>query len=132
MTRRRFILFLCRYIAGFALLHKAGTLPALLNVFQPDTNNSAIDLSPLFSSSRNAKVIGKRYLSLYPGAHDRSRIIADLGFPPVDPANFNRDTLRSWLNESQQNDFNVGNTVIVDNWILSYTEANLCALIALS
>jgi len=36
----------------------------------------------------------------------------------------------SHLEESIKNDFETGNTVIVDGWILSRTEARQCALLS--
>jgi len=132
MTRRRFITYSLGYIAGFALLRKVEPFPATLHTHRFDSYDLGFNLSRLFSDPRNAKVIGNRYLSQYPVKRDRELIIADLGLPPHHSEIFNGNSLKRWLRESQQRDFTLGNTVMVDNWILSLTEATLCALIALS
>ena len=131
MTRRRFIIFSLGYVAGFALLRKVESPPGSLHARRSDSNDLDVDLSRLFSDPRNAKVIGNRYLSQYPEKRDRELIIADLGLPSHQLEIFSENSLKRWFRESQQRDFTVGKTVIVENWILSHTEATLCALIAL-
>jgi len=66
------------------------------------------------------------------GPHAYDVLIAELGLPPLEADKYDRNSLRRWVDESQRRDFALGHTVIVNKWILSRTEANLCALIALS
>jgi len=132
MNRRKFIIASLGCLTGFAFLRKAVSSPVLPYIYRPESDDIGSMIAGLFPDPENAKVIGARYLAQYPERSDRNRIIADLGLPSLKSATQSRDSLKSWINESQRRDFAVGNTVIVNNWILSRTEVNLCALIALT
>ena len=99
---------------------------------RPATVDVGLDLPALFPSLESARCIGSCYLTQYPEKTNRSLIMTELGLPVPESAVRNRDSLRKWVRESQQHDFATGNTVVVNHWILSRTEANLCALVALS
>jgi len=60
--------------------------------------------------------IGTQYRTDFPGENSASSLVNLLDASP------------SVLNERITNDFKTGNTVLVDGWILSVTEARQCAL----
>lgn len=86
----------------------------------------------LFTIPENAKLIGISYLQFNPDRADKELLLKDLGEEITALALGNDPGLRSHISDQQHHDFLHGNTVIVNNWILSRTEASLCALAALS
>jgi len=132
MNRRKFIIASLGCLTGFAFLRKAVSSPVLPNIYRSDPDDVGYVLSRLFSDPENARAIGARYLAQYPERSDRDSIVADLGLPSPESGKYKKDALKNWIAESQRRDFAAGKTVMVNNWILSRTEANLCALIALT
>lgn len=87
----------------------------------------------MLSDPKGAKVLGMRYLAMYPEEADVNKLLAVFGRSPEDIKSFcDQPTLRKSLGSSQEKDFREGNTVIVDGWVLARTEARVCALAALS
>ncbi len=85
-------------------------------------------LVSLFSDLEAPRVVGGRYLALYPTEADRAALRASL----IDSAwMLDQNSLRAWLVHRCTQDFRDGNTVIVDGWVLARTEARACALVAL-
>jgi hypothetical protein len=83
----------------------------------------------------SADVVGRAYLAERPAEAD-SLILFDLicGAEPEarpDLARTDRQALGQWLGRRQREDFDRGRIVKVNGWILSETEARLCALAAL-
>lgn len=89
-------------------------------------------LSRLFTTPENARAIGVQYLKHYPNHTDRNLLLSSLGPEIATHATEDSPTFLKHLDERRRQDFNNGETVIVNNWILSRTEAGLCALLALS
>lgn len=99
-------------------------------VFQP----LATRLSALFTNQRSARAIGERYLALVPEEADATVLTARIaGSTPQYLRLAGADTraLRQLLAMQQRRDFAEGRTALVDGWVLSCTEARLCALAAL-
>lgn len=90
------------------------------------------DLSALFTDPASARAIGRRYLAQFPERPSRSRLLADLDLADQRAGPASRAEWIEWLGQAQQRDFSQGHTVIVNRWVLSRTEAALCALSALS
>ena len=95
-----------------------------------DSRTLARALAGLFSTPASARAIGICYLREYPERSDRRLLLADLGL--AGPGAHDVPSLRRHLHDVQQQDFIAGNTVMVNRWILSRTEASVCALVALS
>jgi hypothetical protein len=72
-------------------------------------------------------VIGCAYLAEHPEERDRKRLLRELD---LDVAGAETSRLREMLVQRQLRDFAFGRVVRVDGWILSETEARLCALAA--
>jgi hypothetical protein len=83
---------------------------------------------------RAARVIGDAYLSLYPEERNRDFLTHALIAPndshatPLATAGHARALLR----KMRKSDFEGGDTVMLDGWILGRSECRLCALAALT
>jgi len=89
-------------------------------------------LAGLFSVPGDARDVGMCYLQEYPQRSDRRLLLADLGLDVAGSGIHDVPTLHRHLCNLQQRDFSAGDTVMVNRWILSRTEASVCALVALS
>lgn len=99
-------------------------------IFQPFASR----LTRVFSNTRSAGIVGQRYLASNPLEADTAvlaaRIAGDMRhYLRLSSAATPR--LRALLAERQKRDFAEGRTVTIDGWILSVTEARLCAIVAL-
>jgi hypothetical protein len=83
----------------------------------------------------SAAWLGRFYLEVNPREADAALLVTLIGAargPALPPASPSADeALRADLEERIRNDFIYGNTVAVDGWLLSLTEARLCALVSL-
>lgn len=82
----------------------------------------------------SAARIGRRYLATLPSTPDRSRL---LEMSPalgriLQATSRSRALAADLLRTTIADDFRRADTVVVDGWVLSATEARLCAVIALS
>lgn len=87
-------------------------------------------LAALIPHADSAARIGGRYLALTPAEADRGLLVASILGREEHEA-VGDAVLRRVISDSRQRDFIDGNTVSVDGWVLSRTEARLCALVAL-
>lgn len=80
-------------------------------------------MSDLLQDQEAARAIGVRYREGFPEARDRIALIADI------EASLGRGPVNSRkLEQRIRQDFADENTIILDGWVLSRTEARLCAL----
>ncbi len=100
--------------------------------YQADSRTLARTLAGLFSAPACARAIGLCYLRAYPERSDRRLLLTDLGLDAAGLSAHDLPSLRRHLRDAQQRDFIAGDTVTVNRWILSRTEASVCALVALS
>ena len=84
----------------------------------------------------SAAAVGRAYLADHPDEADRDRLAAQLGAglrcQDCDPARSDTARLRAGLARQLRADFGQSRVVRVDGWVLSLTEARLCALAALT
>ncbi|MEE9494522.1 MAG: hypothetical protein V3W04_14230 [Gammaproteobacteria bacterium] len=136
MNRRQFTQSIFYSLAAYAVSAKASLFPDQTSPIKSSqaeaTSTLARNLSRLFSSPKNASAIGQRYIELYPEKMSSTQLANDLGDEIIKLALSGDNMLKQRIARQQQNDFSEGNTVIVNNWILSRTEASVCALIACS
>lgn len=132
MNRRKFLLSLLGFLSGFAVIRKTGLCSDAYNTHILEDAAITRALSNLFTIPENARVIGIRYLKHYPERANLELLLGVLGPDVAALATADDHTLLNHLNALQRQDFIDGETVIVNNWILSRTEASLCALVALS
>lgn len=92
-------------------------------------------LAELLPHAAGAARLGRRYLALAPAEADRRRLLDALSKDHAGLAVASRTgadgEIRGVVGGCRQRDFVAGNTVTIDGWILSRTEARLCALVAL-
>ena len=91
----------------------------------------------LIHSKQAATRVGSEYLRQRASEADRRKLTALLirGMPRPNTfplTGFNTESLKSWLNTQQREDFYRGCIVDLQGWRLSVTEARLYALVALS
>jgi hypothetical protein len=117
--RRRF----CRTALGIMTLGIAASAPALL----PHSRDSLHDIAALFRHPESARRIGERLL-----ARDAAPLDQAASLRVKLTAADGRAARRSALRQQAAQDYARGNVVLVDGWVLSRTEAQLCALVALT
>ena len=81
----------------------------------------------LFRYPDSARAVGAAYLRLHLEEADAERLTALLG---ADLGDDEGAALASRLAARQRADFGAGRTVVVEGWVLSLTEARICALLA--
>ncbi len=125
MPRRRFLFTLA---AAFAPLALAGI--GWLGL--PGANRATI--AGILSDLVGAREIGMRYLAFAPYDADRSTLALHLfgGLKALPDSSDDYALLRRQIASKREQDFALGDTVILDGWILARTEARLCAFAALS
>jgi hypothetical protein len=99
------------------------------------TETAAGKLVSVLRHRSSAKLIGLNYIKSVPEEADVTRLLTlithstdpGVGFPIRASA----AAQGNWLQKKLQDDFAHGRTVIVNGWLLSITEARICALAAL-
>jgi hypothetical protein len=122
LTRRGFLAGLVAGVVGAALglrLYWSGAR----------TPAGAERLASTLPHTDSAVRLGRRYLEGAPGESDAARLVALIGTMPSDGES--DAALRERLQARIRQDFIDGATVAVDGWLLSLTEARLCALVSL-
>jgi hypothetical protein len=132
MKRRQFVIALG---AGIALwtARSHGAWARLRRGPHPD---AAERLLSAVARPKNAAVVGRRYLAGHPQEADRRWLAGELGADlrrqGCDPRRTDAAGLRAGLARQVRADFACSRVVRVDGWVLSVTEARLCALAALT
>jgi hypothetical protein len=89
----------------------------------------------LFKNQESAKIIGRAYLKIVPEENNKKELLSRLAitfdkipglYTEADPRN-----LRKRLRACRQEDFKEGRVITVNKYILSVTEARICALVLL-
>jgi hypothetical protein len=91
-------------------------------------------LSALFEQPLSARSIGTAYLQTAPHEAESERLLALLcpgADAQCDLMQASTEELRSHFRRQRREDFARGQTVLVRGWVLSETEARLCALTCL-
>jgi hypothetical protein len=132
-SRRRFLLGACAAAVPVAL---APLKPWRAIVEVTGSRTPAARLAGLLAHRDSARSLGRAALAVLPGATAPSALAAAVlaglpgGAPKLDAAS--DDDLRAAVAVRVREDFEAGDTVQVDGWILSCTEARLCALAAIA
>ena len=82
-------------------------------------------LEQMFSDPEAPRSVGRSYLEIYPQEADKRQLMWSI-LGAKSPQDL--DTFRRVLHSRRNQDFHRENFVIVDGWMLSRTEARLCAL----
>ena len=95
----------------------------------------SLRLTGLFKHGESAKVIGREYLRHYAQEADEQILLGLIssGFTdgPEMLSAADDEEISRWLRRQIGQDFEAGHVVKLEGWILSATEARLCALVAL-
>lgn len=88
-----------------------------------------------FVNKKSAIIVGQEYLRCFPEEANRTLLVKLLG-APLDKKRSrtltaDRDGARRLLQERIRNDFECSQTLRIQGWVLSRTEARLCGLAAL-
>jgi hypothetical protein len=128
-SRRRFLLGACAAAVPVAL---APLKPWRAIVEVTGARTPAARLAGLLAHRDSARALGRAALAALPGATAPSALAAAVlaGLPggPRTLDGASDDDLRALVAARVREDFEAGDTVQVDGWILSCTEARLCAL----
>lgn len=124
-TRRSFVVLA---VAGAAL-----SLGGSIGVLRPPEDVLDRKLASLYRHADAAKAIGQHVNKTVPTERDvlRARLLTDLGLEPQSIMSLDLEVLRRRLAAKISNDFAREKTVAVEGWVLSETEARLCALAAM-
>ncbi len=121
-TRRQFLASVIALGAG------GGLVLVLQPVGCGRGSATTIDLSDVFGDTTTAAELGRAYLARYPAETDRqaleAHVLGPTGGEPPDP--------RTRLRERIRQDFTHGRLFRHRGWLLSRTEARLCALASLT
>ena len=133
MGRRRFFTITLGFgILAFIQPHGAWT-PLIERTRQVPRSSR---LTKLLRQKESARIIGLEYLRIVQHEADPEMLVdlISLGFSDGYKALHNADTakLRELLRLRMQQDFEEGHIVKLQGWIVSVTEARLCALVALT
>ena len=131
--RREFLhsALLCAPLARFALFAGSGAAAAPACVRSEDL---VAVLSDFYRDPESAKQVGRVYLATRPGATQVSQLVSELATGDsgaLHAVASDRNRLRKHLQRQHREDFRLDRIVLVGGWILSLTEARLCALATL-
>ena len=125
MKRRDFIQLSAFTAAaiGFPLLHSCN---------QSAENEMAepLFLSRLFDE-KGISDAGKAYIKKTPLENDKNKLIQLLSDDSEILKSSDQKAIYQYLDEKVKQDFETGNTILVNGWVLSITEARQCALYSL-
>ena len=117
LSRREILSLLGLGVPGLAVLQACGP------------GSDTVDrLQGFFPDRASAAEVGRAYLQRHPAESDVDTLVSSIvGDPPVSADDLVTDVLAR-----HREDFARGRTVTVRGWVLSGTEARLCALAALA
>jgi hypothetical protein len=125
------------FLAGSGAIVAALAAPALASLFGCDRRPTlAQALVGFYSDPASAARIGRAVLAAVPAEATAEAVVAALAgdrraeleaLAASDPG-----ALRALLQKQHRSDFEDGRTVSIDGWVLSRTEARLCAVAALA
>lgn len=100
-----------------------------------DVSCLAQRLLKVFRHRESAAVVGRRYLKITPSVADVYLLTTEIAqgtqLGIVEPGTLRSTELMPLLQEKIHRDFRNQKIVVVDGWLLSVTEAQLCALASL-
>jgi hypothetical protein len=123
MNRKTFLV-----LSGMGLLAVSGTLYLGIRGYKNRRNVlSRPESLALFCEDDALVSMGKQYLELYPQEQDISLLIS-----LINSSQYSQEqSLRRELQDNTRRDFEFNQTMILDGWVISRTEARQCALFTL-
>ena len=108
----------------------AGVLLVLRSV-EKGKDNVVLQLDQVLTVKRSARWVGLAYLEEVPSERDVQNL-SELVFSEIKWETLLRSDIREVIRRQVRRDFRNDNLVRIRGWLLSRTEARLCALSALS
>jgi hypothetical protein len=124
LTRRRLLVGAAALLAAVA----AGPSALVPLIERLAAADAAALLRTLIKHREGAIQLGRSYLSAHPSEANRATLVRQLA-GPIAPASAERAA--HGVGARIREDYAMGHTVVVEGWVLSRTEARLCALVAL-
>jgi hypothetical protein len=95
---------------------------------------AAARLAATLSDQASARRLGAVYLRITPREANLRTLVSKVGghLPVRAVHKASRDELRRHISQAIYSDFTVGRTVKLDGWVMSRTEARVCAIAALA
>ncbi len=125
---RRFVLLCLGCASGLSLMPRRAAARAPGDCL----DELVAGLRALVHDSAAARRLGRLYLRQVPAEDDPHILarltVASMGATDADAKALDRASLRRRLDARVRRDFASGTTVQLDGWVLSRTEARLCAL----
>lgn len=133
INRRQLLRMLAGYVSAVGLASRSDAADRYQSqALMPDARE---DLIEIFPRRESAVLIGREYLRLAPQEAHAKRLLDLIGSPgppwAMPSSGRIQPAMAQWLYEKQRGDFTQGRTVLIQGWMLSRTEARLCALISL-
>jgi hypothetical protein len=129
VTRRSIVVALVQ-AGGLALT--LGRRPAVAATVSPAADPAVAKLRSLVTDPAGARCIGQMYLRQAPAEQDpthlASLLLSSLQLSSHDALRLRRRALARLFSVGVRADFAAGRTVVLDGWMLSRTEARVCAL----
>lgn len=116
-------------LATAVLMLSSSQLPAAAALRRAERSLLPIQLTTLLSNRQSAAALGRAYLAAYPHEQQVAALLNQIATSAAA-----RDTawpgqsLRDLLGQMLTDDFAADRVVILQGWVLSVTEARLCAL----
>jgi hypothetical protein len=132
MTRRRLLQLLVDFLGAVGVAPLAEGAEKLSA--HRAKNLVASKLTEILPHRDSAAAVGREYLKIAPLEADVSRLIDLIVSPEKSIGAQSRtdaEALAESLRAKQRDDFEQGRTVLIQGWMLSQTEARLCALVSL-
>lgn len=126
---RRVLLRLLAGIVGTGLANPSNSMAMLIS--SERTKGLAEQLSELIVNKESARIIGIEYLRKHPGESDPAFLVKEICAGSKDGNALGAVDIgkrRTFLQFQRQQDFECGRIVRIHGWMLSVTEARLCAL----
>lgn len=114
MRRRRFLAWGTTLLLGYGFGLRSA------NAFEPRVPT---DLTDLDIDPAAAAAVGRHYLRTVPAENDRGLLLERLGG--------SASLTKARIADLVEADFGDGRTVLIDGWVMSRSEARVCALYAL-
>ena len=131
-SRRHFLMLFAATSTLAPVLPGGRSLAAAL---ETGPHRDAARVTRLFAHPESARIVGESYLATLPVRPDLDELLHEI-FPDVEGRALaqagSTGELSSWLDARRRSDFEQGRVVDVAGWLLSGTEARLCALAALT
>jgi hypothetical protein len=131
-SRRQFVILL---LSASSLAPVWSGSASLAAAIEPASRHAAKLVTRFFGHPESARIVGAAYLGTRPDQVDVGGLLSDLFPSAACGARGGPESTRDFcieFDERRRLDFESGRVVSIAGWVLSETEAKLCALAALS